>query len=103
MTAAPGHTRKQKRPLKQTRKEVPAMTGTPAGQGASTRPTPDDGARDRLAGYLEAMEADDAPVLGHLVLYSVFGSRVTPDDMHRWFHELGLDQAFAPPRIRPAD
>jgi hypothetical protein len=79
------------------------MTAIPAGQVAQTGPMSDDGARDRLAGYLEAMEADNAPLLGHLVLYSVFGSRVTPDDMQRWFQELGLDQAFAPPRIRPVD
>jgi hypothetical protein len=102
--AAPGHSPgKQKRPLKHTRKEVPAMTATPAGQGAHAGPMHDDGARNRLAGYLEAMEADDAPLLGHLVLYSVFGSRVTADDMRRWFQELGLDQAFAPPRIRAVD
>jgi hypothetical protein len=28
-----------------------------------------------LAGYLEAMDADGAPLLGHMVLYSVFDSR----------------------------
>jgi hypothetical protein len=79
------------------------MTTTPAGPDTHREPVHGDSAQDGLAGYLETMEADDAPLLGHLVLYSVFGSRVTPDDMDRWFQELGLDQRFTPPPIRAVD
>lgn len=56
-----------------------------------------------LVGYLQAMDTDGAPVLGYLVLYSVFDGRVTRDDLRRWFGELGLDQAFVPPPIRAVD
>jgi hypothetical protein len=56
-----------------------------------------------LAGYLEAMDGEGAALLGHLVLYSVFDSRVTRDDVGRWFIQLGLDSAFVPPPIRAVD
>lgn len=65
----------------------------------STQPGP----RGGLAGYLESMEAEGAPLLGHVVMYSVFEGTVTRDDMARWFAELGLDPAFVPPPIRPVD
>jgi hypothetical protein len=68
----------------------PAGPAAPAGQAA-------------LAGYLEAMEAEGMPLLGHLVLYSVFEGTVTPDQMDAWFTELGLDKKFAPGQIRPVD
>lgn len=61
------------------------------------------GQRNGLAGYLQAMETGDAPVLGHLVLYSVFEGTVTRDDLERWFGELGLDTGFIPGPIRPVD
>jgi len=56
-----------------------------------------------LDGYLAAMEDDGAPLLGHLVLYSIFEGQVTPADVGRWFSELGLDPAFAPAEIRAVD
>jgi hypothetical protein len=40
---------------------------------------------------------EHAPLLGHLVLYSIFDGRVTRDDLARWFTELGLNPAFLPP------
>jgi hypothetical protein len=49
------------------------------------------------------MEAEGAPLLGHIVMYSVFEGTVTPDDIARWFGELGLDPRFVPPPIRPVD
>jgi hypothetical protein len=67
------------------------MTSTPSGRS------------EGLAGYLESMETEGAPLLGHIVMYSVFEGDVTPDDMARWFAELGLDPAFVPPPIRPVD
>jgi hypothetical protein len=60
-------------------------------------------ARAGLTGYLEAMEAENAPVLGYLVLYSVFDGQVTRNDLERWFGELGLDPGFVPPPIRAVD
>jgi hypothetical protein len=59
--------------------------------------------QDGLAGYLEAMEAEGTPLLGHLVLYSVFEGKVTPGQMELWFTELGLDKKFVPGAIRPVD
>ncbi len=54
-------------------------------------------------GYVEALEADGAPVLGHLVLYSVYSGRVTPEALARWFTELGLDKALCPGEINATD
>src|SRR5712691_524773 len=54
-----------------------------------------------LKGYLETMEGEGAPLLGHLVLYSIFEGKVTPADVERWFTELGLDPSFVPADIRP--
>ncbi|HEX9357668.1 MAG TPA: DUF6744 family protein, partial [Streptosporangiaceae bacterium] len=56
-----------------------------------------------LTDYLEAMEADGIPLIGHLVLYSIFDADVTRDDLQRWFGELGLNPAFVPPPIRAVD
>jgi hypothetical protein len=53
--------------------------------------------------YTAAMDSGDTPLLGHLVLYSIFDGRVKRDDLERWFLELGLDSAFLPPPIRPVD
>lgn len=53
--------------------------------------------------YTAALEDADAPLLGHLVLYSVFDGRVRREDLERWFLELGMDSAFLPPTIRPVD
>jgi hypothetical protein len=51
--------------------------------------------------YTASIDDSDSPLLGHLVLYSIFDGRVTPDELERWFIELGLDQAFLPGPIRP--
>lgn len=56
-----------------------------------------------FAGYLEAMDAGDAPLLGHLALYSIFEGQVTPGQLQLWFHELGLDAAFLSGPIRAVD
>lgn len=50
--------------------------------------------------YAEALEAGETPLLGHLVLYSIFDGRVTPDRLEKWFGELGLDLAFLPGALR---
>lgn len=67
------------------------MSTQPRQPGASTKP-------GGLAGYLEAMYASGTPLLGHLVLYSVFEGEVTPGQLHLWFTQLGLDAAFLPAR-----
>jgi hypothetical protein len=56
-----------------------------------------------LEGYLGALDDPGAPVLGHLVLYSVFEGAVTPDQLRLWFMELGLDEALLPGPIRAVD
>ncbi|MFI9591149.1 DUF6744 family protein [Nonomuraea sp. NPDC052265] len=64
------------------------------------------GARETLEGfsaYATAMEQGDTPILGYLVLYSIFDGRVTRDALHRSFLELGLDDKFLPPPIRECD
>jgi hypothetical protein len=53
--------------------------------------------------YTAAFAGGDAPLLGHLVLYSVFDGEVTRDDLARWFGELGLDPDFVPAELRPVD
>lgn len=50
--------------------------------------------------YAETLEAGEAPLLGHLVLYSIFDGRVTPDKLEKWFRELGLDLQFLPGALR---
>lgn len=50
--------------------------------------------------YAEALESGEVPVLGHLVLYSIFDGRVTPELLEEWFRELGLDLAFLPGALR---
>jgi hypothetical protein len=58
-------------------------------------------AADPLESYVAGME--DAAVLGHLVVYSIYDGRVTPDALELWFIELGLDRAMLPPGLRPVD
>ncbi|MFD8385241.1 DUF6744 family protein [Streptomyces sp. NPDC059679] len=53
--------------------------------------------------YAESMDAEGAPLLGHLVLYSIFDGQVTRDDLARWFRELDLDEALLPPPLRNVD
>jgi hypothetical protein len=50
--------------------------------------------------YAEALEAGETPLLGHLVLYSIFDGRVTPEKLEKWFDELGLDNGFLPGVLR---
>ncbi|MFE4829842.1 DUF6744 family protein [Streptomyces sp. NPDC056672] len=52
--------------------------------------------------YTESMSAD-APLLGHLVLYSIFDGEVTHSDLGLWFRELGLDEDLLPPPLRNVD
>jgi hypothetical protein len=72
------------------------MSTQPRHPGASSKP-------GGLAGYLEAMDAGGTPLLGHLVLYSVFEGEVTPGQLQLWFTQLGLDAAFLPGPIRAVD
>jgi hypothetical protein len=53
--------------------------------------------------YTAALEQDGAPLLGHVVMYSVFDGRVKRTDLERWFLDLGIDSALLPPAIRPVD
>lgn len=53
--------------------------------------------------YAASMAGEGAPLLGHLVLYSIFDSDVTRDDLETWFAELGLDPAYVPAKLRPVD
>ena len=53
---------------------------------------------DVFARYVDVM--GDAPLLGYLVLYSVFDGTVSPEELARWFAELGLDTALLPAPIR---
>jgi hypothetical protein len=67
-------------------------------------PHPDLATGDALLDtYAAALAGGDAPLLGHLVLYSVFDGAVTRDDLVRWFAELGLDPDLLPPPLRPVD
>jgi hypothetical protein len=51
--------------------------------------------------YLAQME--QVPLLGQVVLYSIFDGRVTRPQLAGWFDELGLDPAFLPAEIRMVD
>jgi hypothetical protein len=59
-------------------------------------------ARDFTAA-LGVLEGEGAPLLGHLVLYSVYEGSVTPAQLDLWFGELGLDKKWLPGEIRPVD
>ncbi|MFI9587774.1 DUF6744 family protein [Streptomyces sp. NPDC052236] len=50
-----------------------------------------------------AMDSGETPLLGHLVLYSVFDGEVTPVTLEAWFKELELDPQFLPPPVRQVD
>lgn len=54
--------------------------------------------QDLMAGYISGM--DDKPLLGYLVLYSVFDGNVRPDDLAQWFKDLGLDTNLLPAPLR---
>jgi hypothetical protein len=76
-------------------------TSTPASSMPASAAGP--GREAGLDGYLEAMDAAGAPLLGHLVLYSIFDGQVTRKDIKGWFAELGLDERLVPDPIRPVD
>lgn len=59
--------------------------------------------RAELATLEASLQAGDTPLLGHLVLYSVYDAPITHDELEAWFTELGLDQAFLPAAIRESD
>jgi hypothetical protein len=59
--------------------------------------------RAGFADYVGALEEAGAPLLGHLVFYSVFSGEVTPALCRQWFRELGLDLARCPEASRPCD
>ncbi|MFI6290066.1 DUF6744 family protein [Nonomuraea sp. NPDC050790] len=80
-----------------------AHSATPANTATGTEQVSASETLDHFAAYATAMENGDTPVLGHLVLYSIFDGRVTRDDLHRWFLECGLDDTFLPPPIRESD
>ncbi|MEV6956106.1 DUF6744 family protein [Streptomyces sp. NPDC051183] len=74
-----------------------------------TTPPPQTGQPDLKTGdaafdaYAEAMQGEGTPLLGHLVLYSIFDGRVTRDDLAGWFAELDLDEDLLPPPVRYVD
>jgi hypothetical protein len=72
-------------------------------EGLTVTPAPATGPDAAFDAYTAALDAEGAPLLGHLVLYSVFDGRVKREDLERWFLELGLDSALLPPPIRPVD
>lgn len=74
------------------------MTQQTAQPASSTADLTSGTAADVLAGYAEALSS--APLLGYLVLYSVFDGRVSPADLSDWFDELGLDKSLLPPALR---
>ncbi|WP_460348596.1 DUF6744 family protein [Actinoallomurus acanthiterrae] len=53
--------------------------------------------------YAASVKADQTPLLGHVVLYSIFDRRIQHEELKRWFAELSLDPVFLPPLIRPDD
>lgn len=65
--------------------------------------TEDQQPAEELAVYLDALDGADAPLLGHMVLYSVIETRVTPDQLANWFRELALDAAYLPAPLRAVD
>jgi hypothetical protein len=73
------------------------------GNRPSSRPAGSPSLAAGFDAYTAALEQEGAPLLGHLVLYSVFDGRVRREDLERWFMELGMDSALLPPPIRPVD
>ncbi len=53
--------------------------------------------------YTQALNSGEAPLLGHLVLYSVYDGEVTRKDLENWFPELGLNPELIPPPVRQID
>lgn len=53
--------------------------------------------------YAAALDGDDTPLLGHLVLYSIYDGEVTRANLEAWFKELRLDPHLIPPPVRQVD
>jgi hypothetical protein len=53
--------------------------------------------------YLDELDGEGAPILGHLAMFSVYESPVTPGQLALWFGELDLDGSYLPGEIRPSD
>ncbi|MGA5819818.1 DUF6744 family protein [Kitasatospora sp. NPDC094028] len=53
-----------------------------------------------LDAYTAAMAGEQARLLGHVVIYSIFPGTVTPDDLTAWVAELGLNPDFLPPALK---
>jgi hypothetical protein len=53
--------------------------------------------------YTTALDASQTPLLGYVVVYSIYDRRIKREELERWFDELALDPAFLPPPIRPVD
>lgn len=62
-------------------------------------PTTPTGARNLLTDYDATIS--QGPILGYIVMYSVFRGEVTHDTATAWFRELRLDQAMLPGKLRP--
>jgi len=87
---------------------TPANTGADTGQPQSPGDAAGDAAFDSTGdaafdAYTAAFTGGQAPLLGHLVLYSIFDGEVTRDELARWFTELRLDPQFVPAKLRPVD
>lgn len=50
-----------------------------------------------------AIDAGEVPLLGHLVVFNVRDSKVTPDELQEWFNDLALDTDFLPKPLRQCD
>lgn len=78
--------------------------------GSSSSPTAQPGrsanpgrkASDVVA-YSNMIASAGGPLLGYIVLYSVYHSEVTPDELRVWFADLDLDSRLIPPRLKSAD
>lgn len=84
--------------------QQPTTQQSPAQQANIQQEGPDLRTGDiRFDDYAAAFAAGETPLLGQLVLYSVFDGEVTRDQLVVWFAELGLDPALLPEERRPVD
>ncbi|WP_433678737.1 DUF6744 family protein [Nocardia sp. CA-119907] len=72
---------------------------TTSPQPTLAAPTSSTGARKLLTDYDATIS--EGPILGYIVMYSVFGGEVTHETATTWFRELRLDQAMLPGKLRP--
>jgi hypothetical protein len=85
--------------------QQPTTQHEPPTTPAGTAGEPGDHATGDTAfdAYTAAFTGGQAPLLGHLVLYSIFDGDVTRDDLVKWFTELGLDPQWVPGKLRAVD